>query len=63
MPPLNISAPSTAQSGLDASGSIYHASGPGDWYVQMGPGLQVGKISPWLLLAAAVAAYFLLGKK
>lgn len=67
MPPLNISAPSnaTASSGLDMSGSIFHASGPGDWNVSLGQGVTLGQgagLSTWLIAAAALAAWLLLKK-
>lgn len=67
LPPLNLSAPSnaTATSGLDSSGSIFHASGDGDWNVNMAPGLnmQGGGLSPWLIAAAVAAGLFFFMKK
>lgn len=59
LPPLNLNSSSSARSGLDANGSIFHASGDGDWVVNQG-GAQLAGMSPWLLLAAMGALWLIL---
>lgn len=64
LPPLSLS--SSASSGMDQSGAQFSASGNGDWVVNLGGsggGLQTasGGIN-WLLIAAGVAAWYLLRK-
>lgn len=64
LPPLQFS--SSASSGMDQSGAQFSASGNGDWVVNLGgsgAGLQTasGGVN-WLLIAAGVAAWYLLRK-
>lgn len=67
LPPLHLSASSSAASRLDMGGSSFGASW-GDWNVNVagsGTALQSASSSPlnWLLIAAAAgAAWFLLRK-
>lgn len=64
LPPLQLS--SSASSGMDQSGAQWSASGNGDWVVNLsGSGSAVqsatGGIN-WWLVAAGVAAWYLLRK-
>ena len=64
LPPLSLS--SSASSGMDQSGAQWSASGNGDWVINMGgsgTALQSGATGiNWLLVAGAVAAWYLLRK-
>lgn len=62
IPPLNFNSSSSAKSALDQSGSIFHASGDGDWVVNQG-GAQLTGISPWLIAALALGAVWFLTRK
>lgn len=59
IPPMNLSAPSSATASLNASGSMFQASGNGDWNVNMG-GAQWAGMSPLLIVAALGLAWMLL---
>lgn len=69
LPPLNLSASSSAKSGLDLGGASFSASGPGDWTVNFGdgnssgPGLNAAGSVPVLWLLIAAGAVWLLLKK
>lgn len=68
LPPLNITSNSAsrADSALDAAGSIFHASGNGDWNVSMGgtaPTLNISTATVSLLAAAVGVALWLFLKK
>lgn len=57
LPPLNLSAPSSATSSLNTSGSMFQASGNGDWTINNGTG--AGGINPLFILAALGVAWYL----
>ena len=67
LPPLNFQ--QSATSGVSSLGADFMAgSGPGDWNVQIAgsgtsaQGLSAGGVSPLVLIAAALAALYLLKK-
>lgn len=74
IPPLNLSFPSSATSGINATGSRFYVDGNGPWTVNLGgAGSAAGPsmnsaptvAAPphhWLLIAAAVVALLVLKK-
>ena len=69
LPPLNLSASSSAKSGLDLGGASFSASGPGDWTVNFGNenstggGMNAAGGVPVLWLVIALGAVWLILKK
>lgn len=63
MPPVNMAASNSARSALDASGSIYHASGDNSpWTVNMGgtaPTLNMSGAGGLWIVAAVAAGVML----
>lgn len=62
IPPLNFNSSSSARSALDQNGSIFQASGDGDWVVNMG-GAQMAGMSPLIIAAVVLGVAWLLLKK
>ena len=69
LPPLNLSASSSAKSGLDLGSASFSASGAGDWTVNFGdgnssgPGFNAAGGVPVLWIVIALGAVWLILKK
>jgi len=57
LPPLNFQ--SSSSSSLGTAGSLYHASGDGDWNVNFG----TQGVNPWLLAALVGVAAWVIFKR
>lgn len=66
LPPLQLDFGSASKSALDQTAASWGGFGSGDWSVNVagsGVALQsASSLSPWLLAAAAAAAYFIFKK-